>query len=58
MGIFERHKLSDTADVEQTLATGETSDGDKPKNVVSDMVPLLDDPAVRYYVLLMQLATL
>lgn len=29
------------------MATGETPTGEKPKTVVLDMVPLLDDPYVR-----------
>ncbi|KAI9189265.1 syntaxin binding protein 1 [Blastocladiella emersonii ATCC 22665] len=49
MNIFERRKLADTAAIEQNMATGETADGGKPKNLVSDMVPLLDDPALTVY---------
>jgi syntaxin-binding protein 1 len=33
----------------QCIATGETSTGDVPKNIVADMVPLLDDPAISDY---------
>lgn len=30
------------------MSTGETVDGEVPKTIVLDMVPLLDDPYVRY----------
>ncbi|KAI8384493.1 Sec1-like protein [Radiomyces spectabilis] len=46
MSFFERHKLSSVANLEQNMATGETPDGEIPKTVVLDMVPLLDDPHV------------
>lgn len=29
------------------MATGETADGEIPKTIVLDMVPLLDDPHIR-----------
>jgi syntaxin-binding protein 1 len=29
------------------MVTGETADGETPKTIVLDMVPLLDDPHVR-----------
>jgi syntaxin-binding protein 1 len=48
MAIFSRNKLADLAGVEQTLATGETADGDRPKHIEVDMIPLLDDPNLRY----------
>ena len=31
----------------KNIATGETSDGETPKTIVLDMVPLLDDSYVR-----------
>ncbi|ORY34634.1 Sec1-like protein [Naematelia encephala] len=43
MGVFERKKLSLAANVEQCCATGYTPEGKTPKNVVEEMVPLLDD---------------
>ncbi|KAI9223501.1 Sec1-like protein [Blastocladiella britannica] len=49
MNSIQRHKLVEVGDIEQTMATGETSEGAKPKNLVSDMVPLLDDPALSPY---------
>ncbi|KAJ3409160.1 vacuolar sorting protein VPS33/slp1 [Chytridiales sp. JEL 0842] len=47
--IFERRKLDSVASVEQDLATGETADGKVPRNVMMDLVPLLDDPAMVPY---------
>lgn len=44
--IFERRKLDSMAAVEQDLAMGETADGKAPRNVMIDMVPLLDDNAI------------
>ena len=46
--MFQKFKLAEVAAVEQDLATGETADGDAPKNVEVSMIPLLDDPNVRY----------
>ncbi|KAL7807615.1 syntaxin binding protein 1 [Trichoderma gracile] len=46
MNIFQRHKLSDTAVTEQTLATGLDEDYKKPKNILDSVVRLLDDDAV------------
>ncbi|KAJ6466289.1 Sec1-like snare protein [Mycena sanguinolenta] len=42
MGLFEKDKLPLVAAIEQDCATGFTSDGKNPKNLVQDMVPLLD----------------
>ncbi|KAL0953723.1 hypothetical protein HGRIS_004913 [Hohenbuehelia grisea] len=42
MGIFERDKLPLVANVEQNCATGLTAEGKTPKNLVEEMVPLLD----------------
>ncbi|KAH0836670.1 Sec1 family-domain-containing protein [Lanmaoa asiatica] len=42
MGIFEKHKLSQVANVEQCCATGMTVEGKSPKTLVEEMVPLLD----------------
>ncbi|KOS23106.1 Protein transport protein sec1 [Escovopsis weberi] len=46
MSIFQRHRLSDTALVEQSLATGLDEDSKKPKNILESVVRLLDDEAV------------
>ncbi|KAI8986322.1 Sec1-like protein [Pilobolus umbonatus] len=46
MSYFERHKLNSVGNLEQNMATGETADGETPKTIVLDMVPLLDDPHV------------
>ncbi|CAG8563814.1 2015_t:CDS:10 [Ambispora gerdemannii] len=49
MSIYKKHKLIETAAIEQNCATGYTSDGHAPKTIVEDMVPLLDDPVVSSY---------
>jgi len=46
MNIFQRHKLSEVASVEQTLATGLDEDYKKAKNILDQAVRLLDDDAV------------
>ncbi|GJJ76041.1 hypothetical protein EMPS_08400 [Entomortierella parvispora] len=46
MKIFEKFKINELGLVEQQLATGETVDGHLPKQVLAEMVPLLDDPDV------------
>ncbi|KAK0735720.1 Sec1-like protein [Apiosordaria backusii] len=46
MNIFQKFKLSDIASVEQTLATGLDEDLKKPKNILDQVVRLLDDPDV------------
>jgi syntaxin-binding protein 1 len=46
MNLFQKHKLSDIASVEQTLATGLDEDRKKPKNILDQVVRLLDDPDV------------
>lgn len=46
MGIFTTRKLPDVASTEQTLATGLDEDLRKPKNVLDQVVRLLDDEAV------------
>ncbi|KAI9476315.1 MAG: Sec1-like protein [Benjaminiella poitrasii] len=46
MSFFERHKLNSVGNLEQNMATGETAEGETPKTIVLDMVPLLDDPHV------------
>lgn len=46
MNIFQKYKLADLASVEQTLATGLDEDGKKPKNILDQIVRLLDDPDV------------
>ncbi|KAK3318511.1 Sec1 family protein [Apodospora peruviana] len=46
MNIFQRHKLPDIASIEQTMATGLDEDLKKPKNVLDQVVRLLDDESV------------
>ncbi|KAK0715786.1 Sec1-like protein [Lasiosphaeris hirsuta] len=46
MNVFQRHKLPDIASTEQTLATGVDEDFRKPKNVLDQVVRLLDDEAI------------
>ncbi|KAL6904096.1 Sec1-like protein [Trichoderma evansii] len=46
MNIFQHQKLSDTASVEQTLATGLDEDYKKPKNILDAVARMLDDDAV------------
>ncbi|KAI8338123.1 Sec1-like protein [Chlamydoabsidia padenii] len=46
MSCFEKHKLNSVGNLEQNIATGETPDGEVPKTIVLDMVPLLDDPYI------------
>ncbi|KAK1759372.1 Sec1 family superfamily [Echria macrotheca] len=46
MNVFQRHKLPDIASAEQTMATGLDEDFKKPKNVLDQVVRLLDDEAV------------
>ncbi|KAI9638768.1 Sec1-like protein [Dioszegia hungarica] len=46
MGLFEKKHLNIAANVEQCCATGYTSEGKTPKNLVEEMVPLLDDRAL------------
>ncbi|KAI8059633.1 Sec1-like protein [Gongronella butleri] len=43
MSYFEKSKLNSVGNLEQNIATGETPDGEVPKTIVLDMVPLLDD---------------
>ncbi|KAF9978635.1 vacuolar sorting protein VPS33/slp1 [Actinomortierella ambigua] len=46
MRIFEKYKINELGLVEQQLATGETVEGHLPKQILSEMLPFLDDPAV------------
>lgn len=46
MNVFQRHKLPDIASVEQTLATGLDEDFRKPKNILQEVVRLLDDDSI------------
>ncbi|KAI9207262.1 Sec1-like protein [Polychytrium aggregatum] len=39
---FSNRKLASLAAVEQDLACGETADGNKPRNIMLDLVPVLD----------------
>ncbi|KAK3487759.1 Sec1-like protein [Neurospora hispaniola] len=48
MNIFQRRKLPDVASVEQTLATGLDEDYKKPKDILEQMVRLLDDEAITW----------
>ena len=43
MDKFEHSKLAAQAMVEQNAATGQTPDGSRPRSLVEDMVPILDD---------------
>ncbi|KXJ85518.1 Sec1 family superfamily [Microdochium bolleyi] len=47
MNIFQNNKLNEMSPVEQNMATGTDEDGRKPKNVLDEVVRLLDDDAVR-----------
>lgn len=47
MELFEKKQLPMAASVEQCCSTGMTAEGRTPKNIVEEMVPLLDDRAVR-----------
>jgi len=46
MNAFQHRKLPDVASAEQTLATGLDEDYRKPKNVLDQVVRLLDDEAI------------
>ncbi|KAN0061373.1 syntaxin binding protein 1 [Thecaphora frezii] len=46
MNYFEKSKLSAQAMVEQNCATRLTAEGQKPRTLVEEMVPLLDDRSV------------
>ncbi|CAG8553971.1 7652_t:CDS:10 [Diversispora eburnea] len=46
MSVFEKERLDEIANVEQNCSTGYTPDGQHPKTLVEDMVPLLDNPVV------------
>jgi len=46
MNVFQTNKLSDIASIEQTMATGLDEDFKKPKNVLDQVVRLLDDESV------------
>ncbi len=46
MNIFQKYKLADIGSVEQTLATGLDEEHKKPKNILDQVVRLLDDPDV------------
>ncbi|CAO3693040.1 unnamed protein product [Rhizopus stolonifer] len=43
MSFFEKQKLNLVGNLEQNMATAETADGETPKTIVLDMVPLLAD---------------
>lgn len=44
--LFNKTRLSDIAQVEQCCATGLTDEGKAPKEVLAQIVPLLDDPQI------------
>ncbi|KAG0265986.1 vacuolar sorting protein VPS33/slp1 [Mortierella polycephala] len=46
MRIFESAKINEIGLVEQQLATGETVDGHLPKQILSEMIPFLDDSQI------------
>lgn len=46
MNRFQSGKLPDIASIEQTLATGLDEDCRKPKNILAEVVRLLDDEAI------------
>ncbi|MDA4133214.1 MAG: Sec1 family protein, partial [Thaumarchaeota archaeon] len=46
MNVFQRNKLPDIASIEQTLATGLDEDFRKPRNILDQVVRLLDDEAI------------
>ena len=46
MNAFQERKLPDVASVEQTLATGLDEDYRKPRNILDQVVRLLDDDAI------------
>jgi syntaxin-binding protein 1 len=46
MNAFQHRKLPDVASTEQTLATGLDEDYRKPKNILDQVVRLLDDDAI------------
>ncbi|KAI9474083.1 MAG: Sec1-like protein [Benjaminiella poitrasii] len=44
MQEFKDQNLEEIGLIEQDMACGETPDGDKPKNLVESLTPILDDP--------------
>ncbi|KAL1936666.1 hypothetical protein VTP01DRAFT_800 [Rhizomucor pusillus] len=44
MNEFRDQNLGDIALLEQNMACGETPDGNKPKHLTDELVPILDDP--------------
>ncbi|OUM61424.1 hypothetical protein PIROE2DRAFT_12577 [Piromyces sp. E2] len=47
--IFSKNNISAIAEIEQNLITGVTAEGTIPKNIIMNMVPLLDNPDVDTY---------
>jgi len=47
--IFSKNNISSIAEIEQNLITGVTAEGTIPKNIIMNMVPLLDNPDVDTY---------
>ncbi|KAF1985055.1 Sec1-like protein [Aulographum hederae CBS 113979] len=48
MNIFQAHKLSELASLEQTLATGLDEDYRKPKNLADQLVRMLDEASITH----------
>ncbi|WFD22505.1 syntaxin binding protein 1 [Malassezia equina] len=46
MDKFEKSMLAAQAMVEQNSATGQTPEGSRPKTLIEEMVPLLDNPTI------------
>eukprot|EP00835_Amoeboradix_gromovi_P005630 NODE_549_length_6847_cov_0.284084.p1 type:complete len:562 gc:universal NODE_549_length_6847_cov_0.284084:5032-3347(-) len=47
MEYFNKRRFSEIAPLEQNLATGESSNGDSLKNIIADIVEVLDAPDMR-----------
>jgi syntaxin-binding protein 1 len=52
MNIFEKEKLAAIGEVEQNMACRQTAEGEYPKKLVKDLLPLLDDSSIRYVCIL------
>lgn len=48
--LFEKRKLASVAAFEQDIATGLTVDGRVPRNAMIDLVPLLLDTNISYFI--------
>ncbi|KAJ3085035.1 vacuolar sorting protein VPS33/slp1 [Quaeritorhiza haematococci] len=47
--ILKQRNLAEVADIEQSVATGEDANEEKPKKVLDQIVPLLENPNVSIY---------